>query len=163
MLSPAKNQMKTIDESEDDLLIQADILENSGEYSKALLVYEEALQTMKRHPKLLARNGYCLYMLMRFDEAEARFTESLELKPDAVTTRFFRARCYENIGRLDDALADYYTCAETNPKADIFINIGLLHQFRKDSARARESYDKAILLDPENEIAAKLLDQLIET
>ena len=99
-------------------------------------------------------------ILKRYREAVAHFSRAIELQPDASTTLFFRAEAYEGIGALDSALDDYVRSAGLKPKADVYVNIGLIHKFRSENNLASEAFRKALDLDPESAIARNLLKQI---
>jgi len=88
-----------------------------------------------------------------YSQALAKFTEALRMKPNGPTTLFFRARCYENLGLLQDALQDYMASAAILPKADVYVNIGLIHKFRGAHKEATKAFSKACLTDPTNQSA----------
>lgn len=60
--------------------------------------------------------------------------------------------CYQVMGRLDDAEAQYKKAIEMHPNAvwDAYINLGSLYAFRGDTAKAEDAFQKAIKNKPDN-------------
>ena len=146
--------------TERDYLQEADQLEASGQLDDSLAVYSRGIASFPDSAWLFARYGRCCLILKRYREAVAHFSRAIELQPDASTTLFFRAEAYEGIGALDSALDDYVRSAGLKPKADVYVNIGLIHKFRSENNLASEAFRKALDLDPESAIARNLLKQI---
>jgi tetratricopeptide (TPR) repeat protein len=60
--------------------------------------------------------------------------------------------CYQVMGRLDDAEAQYKKAIEMHPNAvwDPYINLGFLYAFQGDTAKAEDVLQKAIKNKPDN-------------
>lgn len=77
------------------------------------------------------------------------FDVALLMKPDAATTRFFRARSRAEVGDFDGSISDFEAVLRLQPKsADAYWNLGVIHGFRGDFELAVSSYREAYALDP---------------
>ena len=86
-----------------------------------------------------------------FQEAIKYFDKAIELYPNCVQSIELRAEAKERLGFLDSALNDYYKVIEiTSDYAQVYFNIGLIYEFKKEYYRALRFYRLAKRINPSN-------------
>lgn len=148
------------DEHLETLIEKADDLEKSGDYVEALEVYDSLLAKGVDNARVLALRGYCNYLSGHYRRAIEDFDCALGVKSDTPTTLYFKGLACEKLGWIEDALSAYNASARLSPEADVFINIGLILQFRGALEDSRVAFARALELDPSNETASNLLENL---
>lgn len=84
------------------------------------------------------------------------------LEQQAFQKNFYFANYYYNLGDMEKAMDYYLKCLEITPDAvNVHIVIGEIHASRKDLRLARESWEKALKLDPANKEADAKLRSLL--
>lgn len=87
--------------------------------------------------------------------------KALDLKSDWIGAVLVSARACEQLGFLNRALRYYDLYLATNPKrADIYYDVGLIYEYRKNYHTAKALYKKALLFDNENEVYRKRLKKM---
>jgi tetratricopeptide (TPR) repeat protein len=134
-----------------------DVLYELGTMYRVLGRYDEALDLLQRHRRLvpddfqvLADIGRCLAGLQRFVEAESVLRRALEGLDDA-NTRYALGFVLDQAGRLVAAVAEYQRALDRDPNhLDALNNLGvaLVRQGRLDEA-ARQ-FERALVINPES-------------
>lgn len=128
---------------------RADQLEESGDLESAIAVLTDGIREDPADPSLFARRGRLFKLRKQWRAAIADFDTALGMKPDAATTLFFRGQCRATIADFDGAITDFERCIRIQPaSADAHWEIGVIHGFRGDLARAIAAYRTAFELDP---------------
>ena len=87
--------------------------------------------------------------------------KALDLKSDWIGAVLVSARACEQLGFLNRALRYYDLYLATNPKrADIYYDVGLIYEYRKNYHTAKALYKKALLFDNEIEVYRKRLKKM---
>lgn len=82
---------------------------------------------------------------------------------DFYAIRFYLGYAYNGAGLYNDAIAQYERALELNPKSiDANIQAGISYQNLKSYAKAREFFNRALAIDPENATATEQLKGLDE-
>jgi RNA polymerase sigma factor (sigma-70 family) len=110
-----------------------------------------------------------------YEKANADYTRCLEIKPNDAGARWNRAMHYPDMGRADEAIADWTTYLEgdtdfsrqLNGKTKLlagghFYRGRVYHWQKKDYAEAISDYTAALALDPQMEGAHRLRGQTYE-
>ena len=88
------------------------------------------------------------------DEAMKHFHEALAIYPSDPTSNLQIAVYDHHHGRFQEAIARYDQMISITPdgpgRAELFSNKGLVYFDARDFERAKESFDKAISIDPRN-------------
>ena len=125
-----------------ELLRRADEALAQRRSSRALALYDRALAgELSDGDRRRARmqRGHCLFRLRRYDEARESFG-ALTADPEA---RFWHARALARSGRVEAAIAEFETAAETAPpelSGWALYLAGTLLENRDEVARAMELY-----------------------
>jgi len=144
-------------DKENELLLKAEEFENAARFDQAVEIYSQLSQSDPASPRFFALKGYAYFCQGKYLEALRDFNFALGIRSDAATTLFYRAQTHEKLQNLDNALADYEASAAISPEADVFVNIALIHRFRKDLTESKKALSRAIELEPEDRTAQELL------
>lgn len=153
----------TIQLSDEELkkaMRDADSLEKAGDFASAAAIYDRLVEVEPNNPKLWAFKGYCHYHNEQYEEALSAFDNAIKIKSNVPTALYYRARTFEKLGRLRDALSDYEMSAELSPEVDAFINIAMINKFYGRMNESKEALLKAVRLEPDNQAVKTLLDNL---
>lgn len=116
---------------------------------------------LSKHDEVATRvnRGIVLNRAERFKEALADFDYALAMSPDTAEAYLNRGNCYFMQRRFDDAIADYEKSIKLGiTKADVaWYNVGLAHEAKKDTAKAKEAYRTALEINPDFGPALKKL------
>ena len=97
------------------------------------------------------RMGVTLQLQQRYREAAKWFEQALQLKPDFAMAHKNLGFCHINLGELDAAVASLYRAVESQPDfTDGWKMLGKAEESRGNVAQARQAYQKALALDPDN-------------
>jgi tetratricopeptide (TPR) repeat protein len=110
-----------------------------------------------RQPDLLNDISYCLYLKGDFAESESCLNQALELKADYAEARGNLGFTLAAQDRIEDSLNAFQHVV--NPPAAYF-NVAFEQAKHDKIAEAKESYGKALELDPQNKMARSALTQL---
>ena len=128
-----------------EALDRADILERAGDFPGAIAELTAAIAVDSTNARLRAHRGRLFQLREQWEEALQDFDTALHIRPDAVTTRFFRARAKSMLGDLEGALRDFAECARLDPNAaDAPYESALIHEYRGELKEALEALERAI-------------------
>ncbi len=139
--------------------------QNDRNLMKIKHLYERALSQSPNNPTYLA--SYALFLdgdLNDHTAAKDKFEASLKIDPDNATTltsfaaTLMKSKEEREAGRIEEL---YRHALEIEPENDLtLIAYGqFLQLFHQDLQGARDRYRKALSINPNNEVAAKLLDK----
>lgn len=87
---------------------------NLGRHQEALESFSSAID-LEQNADFYHNRGFTYYSLGQIDKAVKDFTSALQMDPRHIKARFTRARCYDSLMRLDDALDDLVRCVQQSP------------------------------------------------
>jgi len=93
------------------------------------------------------------------DGAVKEYTTYLKQQPDDAPAHLNLATIYIGLRRFDLALPLYERACEIAPDANALTNLGTLYAKTGKLPEAIKAFEKALVLDPANEIARKNLAQ----
>ena len=91
----------------DALQLTATVLNQLGNHTAALPLFDQALQISKLNAAVFNNRGNALKELKRFDEALASYAEAIRIKPDYAEAFNNRGVTLKELKRFDEALASY--------------------------------------------------------
>lgn len=134
--------------------LQPKVLKSGVAYNHYLLGLDP--NNARAHAEL----GKALYFQGKVDDAVAEFHESLKLRDDA-DPHYFLGLVHRVGNRLDAAAAEFRAAIRAQPDhAKAYGNLGLVLVDRGDLAGAEQALERAVQLNPEDEIARGTLAEL---
>lgn len=129
-------------------LVLATIHAEKGEWDAAVEEANAAIALRPNYWRNHAELGDTLLRAGRLDEAIAAYRRLTELQPDSPRGYQRLGRALQGAGRIEEALANYEKAAAIRPTSGWYSNMGTLHYWRGDYARAAAAYQRAIELAP---------------
>lgn len=129
-----------------------------GSATKAIPIYEKALEERPDDPDALAGYGLALTEVGRLSEAESPLREAVEKAPGRPGFRLLLAELYFKAGEADRGVDELRRTNERHPDfAPAFERLGRAHVERRDLAAAADAFDRALQINPNNQQTALLL------
>ena len=141
----------------------ADCYREKGEFDKAIALYNEVIgqsasdATMGRDmaAKALAGIGNSHLKQGRLQEAQGFFEKSIETSPKDEILAYNVGEIYFSNQALDPAVRYFELASQIKPSwPDPFLKLGYVYLNKADNAKAAESFEKFLALEPEGERAA---------
>lgn len=135
------------------------------EYTRAQECLESALRIDEKSPAVHFTAGKLAIALKDGESAKQHLSEALKFDPRMVSARIQLATVLRAEGKYPESLGQLNAAVRIEPESyKAHEALGWLHLVRKDFGGARESFEKAVSLQPENEFTARLglVEALIE-
>ena len=130
-----------------------------GDFARAEEHYRVALAAAPNDVELLSDVGYTLYLQRRLPEAEACLRRALTLEPTHASATNNLALVVGTEGRFDEALMLF---KRANPEAEAYANLAYVMAQNGQTARAQDTYLKALTLDQNLRVAAQAMLQVAD-
>ena len=122
---------------------------------------DKALSILPRDPDAWLEKGNLLYTSGDIKGASTCFHTSVSLRPDYFPAARNLAVSLDALGQTNDALRAYERALELKPhEADLYVNMGALCARTGDAQRAQALWQRALSIDPTNEMAKENLRRL---
>jgi tetratricopeptide (TPR) repeat protein len=132
-----------------------------GEWDAAVQELTQAIDLRPNYWRNHTELGYTHYRAGRLDESVKAYERAVQLAPDSTTGFFMLGTVHQSAGRLEQALANYEKANAILPKHTVYSNIGTIHFWNGDYAKAADAYARGIELTPnEPALHANLGDAL---
>ncbi|HOQ17889.1 tetratricopeptide repeat protein [Methanothermobacter thermautotrophicus] len=129
---------------------RADILFDSGKFSKSELCYTAALRIDPNDVYILNRLGDNLTRLGRFDEALENYRRAIMIEPENPYIWNNMAITLLNAGRVDEALEASERALKIKHDPDLLYWRGVMLEVAGKPLEALESYERSLEIDPRN-------------
>ena len=131
-------------------------------HAEALGLKDMAREAARRRSELSPHTAWEHYALGRallesqkLEEADSLLQKAVDLEPKGLWPRFYQGICAFRLGRYEDAVLAFTTCAALAPDvAGCLYNRALAYQGWNRLDRALHDYDAALRLDPNLGVAA---------
>ncbi len=124
------------------------------DHATAVEYFQAALRADPNDPSLYYGLGHNLYLLGRYEEAEAAYRRFTELAPDDADGFSAWADALGQLGRREEAIAAYKKALALNPKEYLtWMSLGLAHEFLQQWTEAEKAYYEATQLKPTEALA----------
>ncbi|WP_430408482.1 tetratricopeptide repeat protein [Kordia sp.] len=119
-------------------------------YTKALELFEEALEISHENHIILNNRGYVLGLLNRHEEAIKDLDKALLINENFAFAWDNRGFSKIMLGQLEEGYTDLQKSLELDDQnSEVYRNIGIYHFKKKDYQTALEFYQKAVKIDAE--------------
>jgi cytochrome c-type biogenesis protein CcmH/NrfG len=110
-----------------------------------------SIEKNPRDARALVRLANLYHDAQKFDDAVSFYSRALDVHPDDVNARTDMGICLREMGKSDDAIAQFRTSLAYNPRHwETWLNLGVVALFDKnDVETAREAFAKVEDLNPE--------------
>ena len=169
-LDQARVVLEAIPGYEDNPAVIAELIqieEQRGTLQQAITLLNQAIERNPDEPRLYELRGR-VYSRMRANgslahakEAERDLKASLEKDPTRVESYVLLSNLYQLTNRPEEAVASYQRALEVNPTAEVYIRLGAQYEAMRRLKLARENYEAALRLDPEQPLAQNNLAWLL--
>jgi tetratricopeptide (TPR) repeat protein len=142
----------------------ADCYREKGEFDKAIALYNEVLSQSaadatlgtEMAAKALSGIGNCYLKQGRLEEAQGYFQKSIEASPKDEVLAYNVGEIFFSNQGLDQAIRYFEMAAQIKPDwPDPYLKLGYVYLNKADNAKAAESFEKFLALEPEGERAAQ--------
>jgi len=134
--------------SVDSQFVLANCLVQLGRLDVAIGHYERVIQLMPSHIEALNNLGNVWQELKQPEKALAYHQQALMVEPRYQIAMLSLAETYRNLDNQAEAIEVLNNALEVEEHADIYQNLGVNYQQLGDMEKAKESYLKAIALNP---------------
>jgi tetratricopeptide (TPR) repeat protein len=157
-----RRALRVLDQAESMCGASAVLCYERQRQAEALGLEEMARAAARRRSELSPRTAWEHYALGRafldahkLPEAESMLQKAVELQPHGLWPRFYQGICACRLGKYEDSVLAFTTCAVLAPdSAGCLYNRALAYQRWNRPERALHDYDAALQLDPHLGVAA---------
>lgn len=129
--------------------VLGDLYRTRGEYDKAMLQYDSALQLNSHWPDAITGKALLLADLKQPAQAEQFFKEAIELEPGYWQHYSNYGRFLYNSGKFSEAIRQLERAALLNPDSvDLQNSLGASYFFNNDFAAASRAWQKVVATSP---------------
>jgi len=147
----------------DTLIREANVLEDEGDYDRAISLYERALVLAPNHWRAHLNLGNAMLGCKRIPEAVRAYRKVIELNPSGPQGHYSIANAFLAGGNARDAEVAYRNALDIRPDwSEAWVGLGATLQAGQPDA-AEAAYRKSLELDPTYGIAATRLSMLLES
>ncbi len=124
------------------------ILKETGDTNKAVSFFRNCIDIDPNYFDVYDQLGY-IEKARNKPEALQYFNNALRINPEAITSLYGRALCYQYKNDFDNAIKDYTTITQLDPSfIDAYFNMGYIHQVNLKMYReAIKYYDQSLAID----------------
>lgn len=135
----------------------ARVLLSKKETEKAREYVESAQRIDPKSPIVQLFLGHLALVRRDLVMAKKHLSKALTFNPRLVRARIQMSAVLRNEGRLDDSLAQLNAAVRIDPdNANVLDSLGKLQLIRKDFGSAREAFERAVTLQPEDDQESQL-------
>jgi tetratricopeptide (TPR) repeat protein len=132
-----------------------------GRTDEAINEYRKAINLNHNYPR--AHNNLALAYAEegQFDKAIQEYKIALKLRPDFATAHNNLGTAYLKQKRLNEAIEEYLLAIGLKPNyANAHYNLGIAYTIKGSKEEARGEFEEVLKLDPQAEMARKILQSL---
>ena len=115
-----------------------------GQWDRAVEELRRAIELRPNYWRNHSELGFAHLAAGRLDESAKAYTRVVELQPDSALGYHMLGTVHQTAGRLPEALANYERAGAIRPRHSTYSNIGTIHFWTGQYARAEAAYRKAI-------------------
>ena len=128
-----------------------ELLAFAGKLDEAGKCFERALKKSPDYQPAQRNQGQLLFLKGEYEAAVSALAKAAKTAPGDAETQYLLGVCWRYAGSPEDAAGHLEACLETNAgRADAWVQLGLAKARQDDPEGAREAFEKALVLDPQN-------------
>lgn len=134
----------------------------TGDVSGAEVTYRKQIEQDKGNAVAQNNLANALRDQKKYDEAITHYQEAIKLAPKTLSSYINLANVYQySLKEEDKALEIYNQALKENDQAvEIYVLKGILYEEKKDKEKAKESYEAALKIQPQNKAAEVGLERV---
>jgi eukaryotic-like serine/threonine-protein kinase len=130
-----------------------------GQWNDAVAELKRAIDLRSNYWRNYSELGYAYYSAGRLEEAAQAYHRVTELQPDSWIGFQTLGTVEQSAGKLAEAAVDYEKANAISPRASTYSNLGTVQYWQGDYAAAKQAYEQALHLAPDQpELLANLGD-----
>jgi eukaryotic-like serine/threonine-protein kinase len=129
--------------------LMAGLYIDRGQWDAALEPLRVAINLRPNYWRNHSELGFAHYRAGRHEEAVKAYTRVVDLQPDSALGFHMLGTVHQSAGRLEEALRNYEKANAIRPRSLTYSNVGTIHFWRGDYARAAEAYAHVVKLSPD--------------
>ena len=134
--------------------VRGTVLESTGQIDDAINAFQDVLRTAPASTAAQVRLARLFMLRGRFAEALPLTQQLVKAQPRSAPVHLLYAQALVRTGDLTNAERELVSLAKFAPSsADVHAWLGLLYEARRDTARARRSFQTALDLQPDSDLA----------
>jgi pentatricopeptide repeat protein len=129
--------------------LKGSIYRESGDTTRAVSSLQTAIEQDSKFEDAFYDLGV-IYGARKNPLAFEYYSNVLKLNPSSENARYARARLYQDLNKMDEAITEYETILQSNKACrDCVYNLGAIYlEMKHDNKKALEYFTKAIEVDP---------------
>ena len=125
------------------------VLNELGEYQKAMSSYEKAIQIQPNYAAAHYNLGNTLKKLGEYQKAMSSYERAIQIQPNYVDAHYNLGNTLKELGEYQKAMSSYEKAIQINPNhVDAHNNLGFAFYALGEHQKAMSSYEKAIQIQP---------------
>jgi len=125
------------------------VLTEEDKAIEAIAPLHKALEVQSNSPEALCNLGLAYFKLEDYDKAQSLLRRSLQLRPNYFEALLGLAKVLQELGQLSEALSLLKQAAmDFEVMPDVWCQLGSLYSEMAKDTLAKESFDKALSIDP---------------
>ena len=125
------------------------LLNQLGEYQKAISAYKKAIQIEPNNVAAYNNLGFVFYQLGEYQKAISSYENAIQIKPNYADVYYNLGNTLKKLGEHQKAITSYEKAIQINPNyADVYYNLGNTLKELGERQKAQNCYKKVIQINP---------------
>jgi len=125
------------------------LLNQLGEYQKAISAYKKAIQIEPNNVAAYNNLGFVFYQLGEYQKAISSYENAIQIKPNYADVYYNLGNTLKKLEEHQKAITSYEKAIQINPNyADVYYNLGNTLKELGEHQKAQNCYKKVIQINP---------------
>ena len=125
------------------------LLNQLGEYQKAISAYKKAIQIEPNNVAAYNNLGFVFYQLGEYQKAISSYENAIQIKPNYADVYYNLGNTLKKLEEHQKAITSYEKAIQINPNyADVYYNLGNTLKELGERQKAQNCYKKVIQINP---------------